>query len=219
MGQGSLSQVVFSPWLYWSLLPAHRLFLSLYFSQIVIQGFEHLPVNGPVVLAPKHYSRWDPVVLALLSVEPLWFMTNANQFSGIQGWFIRQLGAFPVDLARPQVSSFKYAIDLLKDQKKLVLFPEGGIVRDQPVRPLKPGFSRLVLQAESALGGVGIPVVPIALNYNPDPVFRATVTIRIASPLYSADYRQDNEKQTAQVFTQALQEALLEGMEELKTRK
>ncbi len=218
MGHDSLSQVAFSPWLYWSLLPAHRLLLSLYFSQIIIQGFEHLPVNGPVVLAPKHYSRWDPVVLALLSVEPLWFMTNANQFSGIQGWFIRQLGAFPVDLARPQLSSFKYAIDLLKAQKKLVLFPEGGIVRDQPVRSLKSGFSRLVLQAESASGERGIPVIPIALHYNPAPVFRATVTIHISPPLYSANYRQDNEKQTAQALTQALQEALLEGMKELVIR-
>ncbi|UIE38814.1 lysophospholipid acyltransferase family protein [Leptodesmis sichuanensis] len=218
MAQDSLSQVAFSPWLYWSLLPVHRLFLSLYFSQIKIQGLEHLPVNGPVVLAPKHYSRWDPLVLALLSVEPLWFMTNANQFSGIQGWFIRQLGAFPVDLARPQVSSFKYAIDLLKAQKKLVLFPEGGIVRDQPVRALKPGFSRLVLQAESALGGVGIPVVPIALSYAPDPTFRSTVTIHIAPPLYSANYRQDSEKQTAQAFTQALQDALLRGMKGVRVK-
>ncbi|MGQ9870872.1 lysophospholipid acyltransferase family protein [Leptodesmis sp.] len=218
MAQDSLSQVAFSPWLYWSLLPVHRLFLSLYFSQIRIQGLEYLPVNGPVVLAPKHYSRWDPLVLALLSVDPLWFMTNANQFSGIQGWFIRWLGAFPVDLARPQVSSFKYAIGLLKNQKKLVLFPEGGIVRDRPVRPLKPGFSRLVLQAESALGEVGIPVVPIALNYRPDPVFRATVTIHIAPPLYSANYRQNSEKQTAQEFTQALQAALERGMEELRVK-
>ncbi len=218
MSQDPLKQVKFAPWLYWSLLPVHRLFLSLYFSQIRIQGVEHLPVNGPLVLAPKHFSRWDPVVLALLSTEPLWFMTNANQFSGIQGWFIRQVGAFPVDLARPQVSSFKYAIDLLKDQKKLVLFPEGGIVRDQLVRPLKPGFSRLVLQAEHTLGGLGIPVVPIALHYTPDPVFRATVTIHIAPPLYSAHYRQDSEKQTAQVFTQALQEALLEGMGELRIK-
>lgn len=218
MGHDSLSQVNFSPWLYWSLLPVHRLFLSVYFSQIIIQRFEHLPINGPVVLAPKHYSRWDPVVLALLSVEPLWFMANANQFSGIQGWFIRQVGAFPVDLARPQVSSFKYAIELLKDQKKLVLFPEGGIVRDQPVRSLKPGFSRLVLQAESALGGMGIPVVPISIHYRPDPMFRATVTIRISPPLYSANYRQDSEKQTAQRFTQVLQAALLKGMAELEVR-
>jgi 1-acyl-sn-glycerol-3-phosphate acyltransferase len=214
-GRDVLSQVKVSPWLYYALLPIHRLFLSLYFSQVIIQGFEHLPVNGPVVLAPKHYSRWDPVVLPLLSLEPMWFMTNANQFSGLQGWLIQRLGAFPVDLARPQVSTFKYAIDLLREGKKLILFPEGGIVRNQPIRPLKPGFSRLVLQAENALGGQRIPVVPIAIHYSPDAVFRAKITIRISPPLYSAAYWQDNEKLTAQVFAKALETALLEGMKEL----
>lgn len=200
-----------APWLYWSILPIHRLFLSLYFSQIVIEGFEHLPTTGPAVIAPKHYSRWDPVVLELLSLEPFWYMANANQFAGLQGWLIRRLGAFPMDLARPKISSFRYAIALLESGKKLVLFPEGGIVRDQPVRPLKPGLARLVLQAEAVVG-CSIPVVPIAIRYQPEAGWRATVRIYISPPLYMADCRQDNDKQTAQVFTENLQAALLKGL-------
>lgn len=214
-----LEQVSVAPWLYWSLLPIHRLLLSLYFRRIVIQGLEHLPVNGPVILAPKHFSRWDPVVIGLLSLEPFWYMTNANQFEGIQGWFIRRLGAFPVDLARPKVSSFRTAIALLQAGKKLVLFPEGGIVRDQPVRPLKTGLARLVLQAEASLGEGSIPVVPIAIQYHPQVQPRAAVTIHIAPPLYSADFQQlIEEKQTAQVFTQALQDALLAGLSAIESR-
>jgi hypothetical protein len=38
-------------------------------------------------------------------------MTNANQFEGFQGWLIQRLGAFPVDLNHPKVSSFRVAID------------------------------------------------------------------------------------------------------------
>jgi 1-acyl-sn-glycerol-3-phosphate acyltransferase len=101
-----------TPWLYWSIFPVHRAFLKLYFGQIVIKGLEYLPESGSVVLAPKHFSRWDPLVLALLSTEPLQFMTNANQFEGFQGWLIQRLGAFPVDLNHPKVSSFCCAIEL-----------------------------------------------------------------------------------------------------------
>lgn len=93
------------PWLYWTLFPVHRIFLSLYFGQIIFQGAENLPESGPVVLAPKHFSRWDPLVITLLSTEPLRFMTNANQFEGFQGWLIERLGAFPVDLNHPTVST------------------------------------------------------------------------------------------------------------------
>lgn len=203
------------PWLYWSLLPIHRLFLSVFFGSIVIRGITHLPTQGPVVLAPKHYSRWDPFVLALLSVEPLWFMTNANQFAGVQGWFLERLGAFPVDVEHPKIASFRYAIALLQAHKKLMLFPEGGIVRDRPLRALKPGLARMVLQAEATLpDSINIPIVPIAIRYQPAPTWRSHITITIRPPLYTANYRQSSDKQTAQAITAALEASLLEGLAE-----
>ncbi|HEY9670829.1 MAG TPA: lysophospholipid acyltransferase family protein [Waterburya sp.] len=203
------------PWLYWMLFPIHRIFLSLYFGQIIFKGYENLPEFGPVVLAPKHFSRWDPVVLSLLSPEPLRFMTNANQFAGFQGWLIQKLGAFPIDLNHPTISSLRCVIELLQAGKKLVIFPEGGIVRDQPLRPLKPGLARLVLQAEAKMPeGVAIPIVPIAVRYQPGANLCARIFINIGSPLYSQQYRQGNDKQTALALTQALQEALLKGLEQ-----
>jgi 1-acyl-sn-glycerol-3-phosphate acyltransferase len=206
-------------WLYWSLFPIHRVFLSLYFGQIIFEGYEHLPEFGPVVLAPKHFSRWDPLVLALLSTQPLRFMTNANQFEGFQGWLIQRLGAFPVDLNHPSVSSFRCAIELLQAGKKLVMFPEGGIVRDQPLRPLKTGLARLVLQAEAKIPeGVPISIVPIAIRYEPGAYPCARIFIYISPPLYSHEYRQENDKQTAIAITQALQDALLNSLHIVKKR-
>ena len=205
------------PLLYWMIFPIHRIFLSLYFGQIIIQGSENLPESGPVILAPKHFSRWDPVVISLLSTQPLRFMTNANQFEGVQGWLIGKLGAFPIDLNHPSVSSMRCAIELLQAGKKLVMFPEGGIVRDQPLRSLKTGLARLVLQAEAKTPeGVAIPIVPIAIRYDPGAYLCANILINISSPLYSHEYRQENDKQTAVALTQALQDSLLKGLETIK---
>lgn len=210
----SLPPAAVQPWLYWMLLPIHRIFLSLYFGQIIIQGSENLPESGPVILAPKHFSRWDPLVISLLSTQPLRFMTNANQFEGVQGWLIGRLGAFPIDLEHPTVSTIRCAIALLQAGKKLVMFPEGGIVQDQPLRSLKPGLARLVLQAEAKIPeGVSIPIVPIALRYDPCADMCATIFINIGSPLYSQNYRQENDKQTAIALTQALEDALLRSLE------
>ncbi|MBD2368509.1 1-acyl-sn-glycerol-3-phosphate acyltransferase [Leptolyngbya sp. FACHB-402] len=199
------------PWLYWSLFPIHRTFLRLYFSSIEIQGRENLPQQGPCILASKHFSRWDPLVLSLLSQEPLRFMTNANQFTGIQGWAIERLGAFPVNLARPSVSSLRCAIELLQAKHKLVIFPEGGIVRDQPLREFKTGLARLVLQAEAS-GEIKVPILPIALFYSPTASAGAKASIRINPPLYINDYRQENDKQTARIFTQTLYSKILESL-------
>jgi len=141
-------------------------------------------------------------------------MTNANQFTGLQGWLIRRLGAYPVELTHPQLSSLRHTIELLHAGHKLVIFPEGGIVRDQPLRPLKTGLARLVLQAEATdPHSRTIPIIPIALRYDPGAYVGATVFVHISSPLYTQPYRQKNDKQTAQVLTQALQAALLAGLE------
>lgn len=209
------SQVV--PWIYWAVFYIDRLIFRLYFHSISIQGIEHLPPQGPVVLAAKHFSRWDPPLVALLSdSEPLRYMTNANQFAGVQGWLIRRLGAFPVDLGKPQLSSLRYTVQLLQSGHKLVLFPEGGIVRDRPLRDLKPGLARLVLQAEATSNTpLTIPIVPIAIHYQPTATFQARVSIQVGKPLYSKTYRQNNDKLTAQALTQALQEVLTEELAQL----
>ncbi|HEY9845868.1 MAG TPA: lysophospholipid acyltransferase family protein, partial [Candidatus Caenarcaniphilales bacterium] len=115
----TFSQSHVSPWLYWPVITLDRLCLALYFGAITIRGEEHLRKQGPVVLAPKHFSRWDPLVLASHSPEPLRFMTNANQFAGLQGWLIKRLGAFPVEIARPQLSSLRHTIALLHAGNKV----------------------------------------------------------------------------------------------------
>jgi 1-acyl-sn-glycerol-3-phosphate acyltransferase len=200
-------QPTIAPWLYWSLLPVHRLFLSMYFSQIVIHTHHNLPTQGPVVLAVKHFSRWDPVIIGLLSTMPLYFLTNANQFSGIQGWFLDRLGAFPVDVDQPKLASLRTVVTLLQQGKKLVVFPEGGIVKDQPLRPLKPGLARLVLQAEKAVQSA-IPIVPIAIRYRPTDRVRARIDLTVCSPLHSPNYTQATDKQTALALTEALERSL-----------
>jgi len=201
-----------SPWLYWLLLPIHRIFIWLYFRSIQITGLENVPRQGSVILACKHYSRWDPLIIASLSLEPLRFMTNANQFSGVQGWFLKRLGGFPVDVSRPKPSTLRHAVGVLHAHKKLVIFPEGGIVRDQPLRSLKAGLARLVLQAEStAPQPLSIPIVPVAIRYHPDAQRRAAVFLHIGSPIHTRDVIKDgmNDKQIAQALTTALSAALL----------
>lgn len=210
---------IIQPWLYQSLLPIHRAVLKTYFRSIIITGRENLPAKGPLVLASKHFSRWDPLILSLLSAEPLRYMTDVQQFQGIQGWFIKRLGAFPVDRTRPSISSFRTAVALLHRDRKLVIFPEGGIVRDQPLRTFKTGLARLVLQAEATSSEkVSVPIVPISLHYNPDSSARAKVFIRVCPELHLQNYQQANEKQTAQSLTNALYESLLEGLKAIKAQ-
>lgn len=210
----------FSPWLInlayplicWGALP-------LYFREIEVLGQENIPTTGPVILAPTHRSRWDPLLIGStagrwVSGHDLRFMVSANEVSGIQGWFIRRLGGFPVDPKRPAIASLRHGVELLQSKEMLVIFPEGGIFRDGHVHPLKPGLARLALQAELMQPCLGVKILPITLHYgHPQVTWGCGVEIRIGKPLHVSDYTSGNVKESARQLTSVL-ESSLKGLNE-----
>ncbi len=205
-----------SPWL----MPlayrlGQRLILPLVFREIDIQGIEHLPRRGPVLLAPTHRSRWDALIIPRSAGRPttgrdIRFMVSANEMRGLQGWVIWRCGGFPVNTDQPGVASVRYGVDLLASGEMLVVFPEGGIFRDQQVHPLKVGPAWMAVQA-AAQGDEPVQVVPIGLAYSqPYPHCGSRVAVRIGTPLSTADLALGPEKQRARDLSQQLRQRMEE---------
>lgn len=208
-----------SPWLFPMLYALGRhVVLPAYFGKIEVIGIENIPPHGPVILAPTHRSRWDGLVVPYAvgratSGRNLRFMVTADEVRGVQGWFIRQTGGFPVNTRNPGVSSLRHGIEVLQQQDMLVIFPEGGIFRDGQVHPLKPGLARLALQAAAlqreAGAAAGIHVVPISLQYGHTiPHWRCGLTVKIGTPLAVDTYTDGPRKPMAEKLTADLAAAL-----------
>ncbi len=201
-----------SPWVASLVYPlAAYVVLPFYFSKIKIKGQENITSTGPLILAPTHRSRWDPILLAhklgrfKTGRDPR-FMVTSTEVTGIQGWFIRHLGGFPVDLKRPAIATLRHGVELLVDGQMLAIFPEGGIFQDSQVHPFKPGLARLAIQAESNHPGLGIKIVPITIKYSQlVPGWRSKAKIRVGSPILVADYCQRSPKQDAAYLTADLE--------------
>jgi 1-acyl-sn-glycerol-3-phosphate acyltransferase len=204
-----------SPWLLATayFLGRHVVF-PLYFGRIDIKGREHLPRTGAVILAPTHRSRWDALMLPYIAGHHvtrrhLRFMVTADEMTGLQGWFIRRMGGFPIDTKRPAIASLRHGVDLLEQGETLVIFPEGDIYRDRAVQPIKPGLARLAIQAEAACPGLGVRIVPITIHYHrPLVPWRCRVKVRIGQPLHVADFATSGSKQSARKLTATLQNAM-----------
>lgn len=206
----------FTPWLLSLAYPLGLYgILPLYFGKIEVFGREHLPRTGPVILAPTHRSRWDSILVPLaagyhITRRHLRFMVTADEVVGVQGWFIRRMGGFPIDTTRPAISSLRHGVDLLHQGEVLVIFPEGNIFREQHVQRLKPGLARLALQAETSSHiHLGIKIVPITLHYShPLVPWRTRVKIKIGQPLQVNNYHLESPKQSAQWLTRDLQQSM-----------
>ncbi|AFZ57905.1 1-acyl-sn-glycerol-3-phosphate acyltransferase [Anabaena cylindrica FACHB-243] len=181
--------------------------LPLFFGNINITGQENIPANSPVIFAPTHRSRWDSILLPYavgrsVTGRDLRFMVTSSECQGMQGWFVRRMGGFPVDTQRPAIATLRHAVELMAHREMLVIYPEGGIYRDGKVHTLKPGIARLALTAESNHPGLEVKILPVGINYSqPYPNWGTDVNIHIGEAIKVADYINGCSKRNAKRLT------------------
>jgi len=161
--------------------------LNNFFRRKIVISAENLPLNGPVILAPTHRSRWDALMLTMaagrrVTKRDCRYMVTRSEMTGLQGWFLNRLGCFPIDQGKPSLTSLRFAVDLLISRQQLVVFPEGRINRTgEPVK-LKKGLIRLAQLASNK--GLEIKIVPVGLAYSEViPKFRGSASICFSKPI------------------------------------
>ena len=67
------------------------------FMKMEVQGLEHLPPDGRVVIACNHVTNFDVFPMQLSLPRPIFFMAKAELFKfPLMDVALRNLGAFPV---------------------------------------------------------------------------------------------------------------------------
>jgi 1-acyl-sn-glycerol-3-phosphate acyltransferase len=213
-----MSDTTVSPWLSCLLYPLGcYLLLPSYFGKLEISGREQIPRTGPVLLAPTHRSRWDALIVPYTAGRwktgrDLRYMVSENETWGVQGWFIRRMGGFPVDPIHPALSTIRQSVEILSNGEVLVIFPEGDIFRQQSVQPLKSGIGRIALQAESKREiQESVKIVPISIHYSCTyPQWGTDVKVKVGSPLDVSNYDLTSVRKSAKRLTSDLEKSLRE---------
>jgi glycerol-3-phosphate dehydrogenase (NAD(P)+) len=145
-----------NPFVYWTLRAILVPAFLVYFRMQRI-GREHLPKQGPLLLASNHRSFLDPFVIGMLVRRPVYYMAKRELFEKHwQAWILNALGAFPVDRGKGDSAAMDTARAILERGDCVVLFPEGTRVRPGPLAKPRRGVGRLALET-------GVPVAPVAV--------------------------------------------------------
>lgn len=184
-------------WLVSMMRPIHWLLIHGYF-RISFVGQEHIPATGPVLLVPTHRSRWDPVLLGGITRRILRFMASHDEFVGVQGFFMRLFGAYPVNTNRPSPSTIKTSVSILKGGDIVVIFGEGTIFYYPPdnVHPLRPGAAWLALRVQKEMPEAPVKVVPVRIRYGKTkPSFRVTAQLQAYPAIDVSQYLDRPDRQ------------------------
>lgn len=129
-----------------------------------IDGVEHIPSSGPMILASNHLAVMDSFYLPLMVRRRITFLAKSEYFTGtgvkgrILAWFYTAVGQVPID--RTDADSAQAALTtaerILSKGKLLGMYPEGTRSPDGKLYKGKTGLARLALTT-------GVPVVPVAM--------------------------------------------------------
>jgi 1-acyl-sn-glycerol-3-phosphate acyltransferase len=169
------------------------------FGKIKIEGLEHLrDVKGATIFAANHTSELDAFIVASSvpfwsHFSPLFFASRENKFYDTSGWrrhfyggmFFKLWGAQAIYSGlQDYEKSLINHIQLLKDGKSLLLFPEGRITPDGSVQSARGGVAYLASRMNCT-------IVPVAISgaYNmtiADFFLRhRKILIRFGAPIHS----------------------------------
>jgi 1-acyl-sn-glycerol-3-phosphate acyltransferase len=125
-----------------------------------VRGREHLPA-GPLLVAAKHQSAWDTLMLPVLLGRPVVILKRELFWIPFYGWYAKRAGMIAIDrkgggkALRAMLRAAKRRT--VEDGRPLVIFPQGTRTAPGVTAPYQSGVAALY-------GDLAVPCVPLALN-------------------------------------------------------
>lgn len=156
------------------LTPAYRFVMNVTtpivkgWGRMKVEGLEHLPETGPVLLAGNHDSYWDPIAIGMAgrSRRQIRALAKSSLWgNALVGKVLDGMGQIPIERGKQDEVAMARAIEELRNGACIGIFPEGTRSLGRELRA-RSGFGRLaeaVPEAQvvcaSVIGTVHIPAV------------------------------------------------------------
>ncbi len=91
----------------------------------IIYGRKNLP-KGKAILTPNHISNGDIVLLVANTFEKRYVLAKKELFENkVMGAVLKSFGGISIDRNNVDLNAMKKTFKVLKEDKKLIIFPEG----------------------------------------------------------------------------------------------
>ncbi len=153
-------------------------------------GIEKIDNNKKYVICPNHSNILDPTFIFPI-VDNLSIMAKSEIFKNkLAAKILKRYRVFPVNRKERDVKSTLHAIECLnlENNSKLLIFPEGGIIKDSKEIRKKVKNGAVYISAKS-----GVEILPIFITRRPH-IFQKVYVIIGDSINIPKEIRHDKEK-------------------------
>jgi 1-acyl-sn-glycerol-3-phosphate acyltransferase len=173
-------------------------------ARLQIEGQEHIPRQGPFILATNHLHWLDsPLVAATFPYRAYVFAADKWAKHRLLGALFRSLEAIWVRRGEVDRQALRQALDVLREGAVLGLAPEGTRSKTGGLQPGRTGAAYMAFRA-------GVAVLPVACTGQEKvlPALRhlrrATVRVQFGAPLYPPQVEGKTSSAEVQAFTKEI---------------
>ena len=142
-----------------------------------VAGTENFPTDGPFLIASNHASHLDPPVVGCHVPRQMRFFARKSLWKvPVLGWWLDQVETIPVERDSGDIGAIKRVILALKENRAVVLFPEGTRSLDGHLHKAKPGVGFMACKT-------GVPVVPCRVYGSFDAFGKGSAIPRLGTPI------------------------------------
>ncbi len=204
-----------------------RLALRVFYKKIQVRNAHFLKTPSPLIVVSNHPNTlMDPLIVAALFPQPLFFLANASLFRG--KWkkkLFAILGLIPIyrkqDVRnageKPDNKAiFAKCYEYLGKGASILIFSEGTSFVERRLREIKTGTARMALGAEAEHNfNLGLSIVSLGINYSHPTNFRSEVFVSIGEPIHAKDFAElfgQKEGEAVDKLTEKIRQTLENNM-------
>lgn len=135
-------------WIIWIILaPWVALFLP---TRIIGKKYYKETKGSSTIFASNHQSMNDPILLKVRVNPNFRIMAKDSLFKHkFFAWILGKMGAYPVNRGENDISAIKKTLGHLKNNKHVVIFPEGTRIDNGDMESLKDGVATFAMKTDS----------------------------------------------------------------------
>lgn len=192
------------------------IFLRLYFRKTIVYGRDHIPEQGPLILASNHPSAFlEAAILTTVMNRPVHFLVRGDMFNPKFQWLFTWTKQIPIyrkkdgiTNLRKNASSFDLTYRKLGEGEAVLIFPEAKTILEKKMRPIQRGTAHLAFGTLPFIkNGEQLMIQPVGVNFTEPRLPGTDIVVRFGQPFVTQQATRE-DRDAIERFTEELSNAL-----------
>ncbi len=178
--------------------------IRVYYRKIYTNGLDKIPKDKPLLIVSNHPNGFlEPIIMACLFPIDLHFLVRGDLFENkALRWLLVSTNQVPIYRFKDGIAALRNnqktiakTIEVLKQNKAIIIFAEGSTDANWYVRELKKGMARMAFQCIDADPDLDLHILPIGVTFQQSTHPGTDIILNAGQPFPVKEFYSKNAKE------------------------